>query len=95
MNTTKQAIPIDNLNQSLSNFVTILWDLLGLIDSSGINLQFVKHLRKFDVGIMELGLEYTDKMAIPPGLVAFPLTGFCTPECTDIVGTRKCYVVPP
>lgn len=33
---------------------------------------------------MELGLEYTDKMAIPPGQIGFPLSGYCIPECTGI-----------
>lgn len=33
---------------------------------------------------MELGLEYTDKMAIPPGQIAFPLSGYCIAECTNI-----------
>jgi len=31
---------------------------------------------------MELGLEYTDKMAIPPGQMAFPLSGYCVADCT-------------
>lgn len=31
---------------------------------------------------MELGLEYTDKMAIPPGQTAFPLSGYCVADCT-------------
>ena len=31
-----------------------------------------KNLRPYDAGIMERGLVYTDKMAIPPKLEAFP-----------------------
>jgi dopamine beta-monooxygenase len=34
--------------------------------------------------VMELGLEYTDKMAIPPGQLAFPLSGYCIAECTKV-----------
>lgn len=34
---------------------------------------------------MELGLEYTDKMAIPPGILGFPLSGYCIAECTQMV----------
>lgn len=34
---------------------------------------------------MELGLEYTDKMAIPPGVLGFPLSGYCIAECTKAV----------
>ena len=41
----------------------------GHVDSSGINFVFTKSLRKYDAGVIELGLEYTDKMAIPPGQV--------------------------
>lgn len=38
----------------------------GVIDSSGIRFVLTKTLRKYDAGVIELGLEYTDKMAIPP-----------------------------
>lgn len=57
----------------------------GLIDSSGMIIKMVSQLRKYDAAIMELGLEYTDKMAIPPGVLAFPLSGYCIAECTKIV----------
>uniref|UniRef100_A0AAG5DPF1 DOMON domain-containing protein n=1 Tax=Anopheles atroparvus TaxID=41427 RepID=A0AAG5DPF1_ANOAO len=56
----------------------------GRIDSSGMRLTLVSKLRHHDAAIMELGLEYTDKMVIPPGQVAFPLTGYCIAECTGI-----------
>lgn len=42
-------------------------------------------LRQFDGGVMELGLEYTDKMAIPPQQAAFALSGYCITECTAVV----------
>lgn len=54
----------------------------GLVDSSGLRLRLVDRLRRYDVGIMELGLEYTDKMMIPPGQRAFPLSGYCAGACT-------------
>lgn len=38
----------------------------GKIDASGIRFHLTKTLRQYDAGVMELGLEYTDKMAIPP-----------------------------
>lgn len=41
----------------------------GVVDSSGIRLVLTKSLRKYDAGVIELGLEYTDKMAIPAGQV--------------------------
>lgn len=36
------------------------------IDSSGIEFYLTETLRKYDAGVIELGLEYIDKMAIPP-----------------------------
>uniref|UniRef100_A0A8D8RMC2 Tyramine beta-hydroxylase n=1 Tax=Cacopsylla melanoneura TaxID=428564 RepID=A0A8D8RMC2_9HEMI len=56
----------------------------GLIDNSGLRLLISKSLRRYDAGIMELGLEYTDKMAIPPRTPYFTLTGYCTSECTTV-----------
>ena len=35
-------------------------------DSSHLEILF-KKLRKYDAGILELGLEYNNKMAVPPG----------------------------
>ena len=49
-----------------------------------MRIKFVDKLRKYDAAVMELGLEYTDKMAIPPGQLAFPLSGYCIAECTKI-----------
>ena len=43
-----------------------------------------KNLRKYDAGVMELGLEYSDKMAIPPAFNNFQLTGVCNHECTSV-----------
>lgn len=50
-----------------------------------MRMRLVSKLRKYDAAIMELGLEYTDKMAIPPNILAFPLSGYCTAECTQTV----------
>lgn len=38
----------------------------GCVDSSGIRMRYTSKLRKHDAGVMELGLEYTDKMVISP-----------------------------
>ncbi|XP_072948838.1 tyramine beta-hydroxylase isoform X2 [Epargyreus clarus] len=54
------------------------------VDSSGIVLHVTANKRRYDAAIMELGLEYTDKMAIPGGQEAFPLTGYCIPQCTGV-----------
>ncbi|XP_033321707.1 tyramine beta hydroxylase [Megalopta genalis] len=56
----------------------------GKIDSSGIRLILTSSLRKYDAGVIELGLEYTDKMAIPPQQEAFALSGHCVQECTGV-----------
>ncbi|XP_052870102.1 tyramine beta-hydroxylase [Anopheles cruzii] len=58
--------------------------IAGQTDSSGMRLNVVSKLRPHDAAIMELGLEYTDKMAIPPEQVAFPLSGYCIAECTKV-----------
>nr|CAG4644644.1 EOG090X0318 [Leptodora kindtii] len=54
------------------------------VDSSGLRLWYTKQLRKYDAGVMEIGLEYTDKMAIPPGQKSFTLTGYCIAQCTAV-----------
>ncbi|KAM6975667.1 dopamine beta-hydroxylase [Tautogolabrus adspersus] len=54
----------------------------GRRDSSGIRLHYTPSLRRYDAGIMELGLVYTPIMAIPPKQHAFYLSGYCTSKCT-------------
>nr|XP_024108152.2 dopamine beta-hydroxylase isoform X1 [Pongo abelii]XP_054376834.1 dopamine beta-hydroxylase isoform X1 [Pongo abelii] len=56
----------------------------GRKDSSGIRLYYTAKLRRFNAGIMELGLVYTPVMAIPPRETAFDLTGYCTDKCTQL-----------
>ena len=57
------------------------------MDDSGMRFYVTQDLRQFDAGIMELGLVYTDRMAIPPNQINFPLHGYCLPECTATVST--------
>lgn len=57
----------------------------GRRDSSGIRLHFTRSLRRYDAGIMELGLVYTPVMAIPPQQHSFYLSGYCTSKCTRTV----------
>nr|XP_048679199.1 dopamine beta-hydroxylase isoform X1 [Caretta caretta] len=56
----------------------------GRHDSSGIRLYYTATLRRYDAGIMELGLVYTPVMAIPPGEAGFLLKGYCTDKCTQV-----------
>uniref|UniRef100_A0A4W5P690 Dopamine beta-hydroxylase n=1 Tax=Hucho hucho TaxID=62062 RepID=A0A4W5P690_9TELE len=55
----------------------------GRKDNSGVRLYHTPSLRRYDAGIMELGLVYTPVMAIPPREKNFHLTGFCTSKCTQ------------
>jgi dopamine beta-monooxygenase len=51
---------------------------------------YTSHLRQYDAGVMELGIEYTDQMAIPPGQDSYTLTGYCLPhQCTAVVCNRN------
>jgi len=43
-----------------------------------------QNFRPNDAGIIELGLEYTDKNSIPPQHEGFTLTGICNRECTSV-----------
>ena len=52
------------------------------IDSSGVRIFYTNKLRAHDAGVLEIGLEYSDKNSIPPKQTFFDLSGFCTAECT-------------
>ena len=54
----------------------------GVVDSSGLKIHLTDKLRKYEAGIMELGLIYNNWMAIPPGQKSFVLQGYCAPQCT-------------
>ncbi|XP_039288853.1 dopamine beta-hydroxylase [Nilaparvata lugens] len=54
------------------------------VDSSGVRVHVTDELRDHDAAVIELGLEYIDKMAIPPRQQAFTLSGYCITECTGI-----------
>jgi dopamine beta-monooxygenase len=52
------------------------------VDSSGFRLFHTDRLRPFDIGILEVGLEYSAKNSIPPAQSHFRLDGVCASECT-------------
>jgi dopamine beta-monooxygenase len=61
----------------------------SIVDSSGMRVFYQggggpddEPLRKYDAGILEIGLEYNPKNSIPPGLKEFYLHGFCFGQCT-------------
>ena len=60
----------------------------GLLDSSGLQFHYSAQLRPFDAGVLEVGLEYTDKNSIPPRMVA-ALAGHCVGECTRTAFTAS------
>uniref|UniRef100_A0A0K0DV29 DBH-like monooxygenase protein 1 n=1 Tax=Strongyloides stercoralis TaxID=6248 RepID=A0A0K0DV29_STRER len=64
----------------------------GVYDSSGILITYTEKLRRYDAGIMELGLIYSDTNSIPPGQKAFPMTGYCVSECTKHLPTNGIYI---
>ena len=53
-----------------------------IVDSSGLRIYYQSKLRKYDAGIMEIGLEYNAKNSIPPRTNSFHLHGHCLGECT-------------
>ena len=63
------------------------------MDSSGIRFHLTPRLRRYDASIMELGLEYNNRMAVPPGMERFSLTGTCGPQCTAVGLPREGIVI--
>ncbi|XP_013420099.1 dopamine beta-hydroxylase-like [Lingula anatina] len=57
--------------------------LKGKVDSSGIRFHYTPKLRSYDAGVMELGLIYSNAMAVPPGREIFKLSGHCVSHCTE------------
>ena len=45
-------------------------------------------LREQEAGILEVGVTYNSKFAIPPGQRDWELTGYCLPQCTQQVSVR-------
>ena len=79
------GLPIGGVNYSLFVMLEIHYNnpehLSNMMDTSGIRLYYTHHLRPVDAGIIEIGLEYTDKNSIPPGSI-MELDGYCVSECT-------------
>ncbi|VDK50143.1 unnamed protein product [Anisakis simplex] len=57
--------------------------LSGVVDNSGFTLSYTDELRTYDAGILELGLIYSDANSIPPYQYTFPISGYCTRDCTE------------
>ncbi|CAH1272288.1 DBH [Branchiostoma lanceolatum] len=54
-----------------------------IVDSSGVRFHYTPTLRRYDAGIMELGLRYLPSMAIPPRQSGYVITGYCPAQCTS------------
>lgn len=56
----------------------------GLIDNSGIRYYYTKTLRRFDIGVLEVGVTYSPNLVIPPQEEDFEWNGLCLPSCTSV-----------
>ena len=57
-----------------------------------MRLLTTERLRAHDAGILELGVVYSDHMAIPPRTKQFEWHGHCLAECTAQVLEEFCLV---
>ncbi|XP_059112561.1 DBH-like monooxygenase protein 2 [Peromyscus eremicus] len=55
-------------------------NLPGIYDTSGIRLYYTSHLRKYDMGVLQLGISVFPIHFIPPGAEAFLSYGLCKTE---------------
>ncbi|PIK38161.1 putative dopamine beta-hydroxylase [Apostichopus japonicus] len=53
------------------------------IDNSGIRYYYTKTLRRFDIGVLEVGVTYSPNLVIPPQEEDFEWNGLCLPSCTS------------
>ncbi|KPM05232.1 dopamine beta-hydroxylase-like protein [Sarcoptes scabiei] len=81
------GFPIGGSNQSLYLMIEIHYNnpefQSGRVDNSGIRIHYTSELRHYDAGILEIGVEYTDKNSIPPKTL-MDIRGYCVSECTRI-----------
>jgi dopamine beta-monooxygenase len=50
-----------------------------------MQIHYTSQLRQYDAGIIEVGLEYTPKTALPPRMESVFVRGDCIQECTAVV----------
>lgn len=56
-----------------------------LVDNSGIRLTFTPTLRRYDAGVLSMGVKVNDRQIVPPFEKEFVSSGFCTAECLNKV----------
>ncbi|XP_022806766.1 DBH-like monooxygenase protein 1 [Stylophora pistillata] len=57
----------------------------GRVDSSGIRIYYTDKLRKYDSGIMSVGVRVNNWHIIPPKQKDWVSVGYCTAECTESI----------
>jgi len=61
---------------------------VGIHDSSGIRFFYSNQIRKYDVGVLEIGVIYSSNMVIPPNQNTFSWPGVCPAKCTQEVSLK-------
>lgn len=59
--------------------------ILGVMDSSGIELFYTSQPREHEAGILTLGHVVTSSMLIPPRTDKYDIIGMCVAQCTSQV----------
>ena len=68
-----------------ANNITVNYDLcLGRQDSSGVNLFYTDKLRKYDSGLVSVGVDINDWQIVPPKQKDWISTGYCMHQCTEV-----------
>lgn len=68
---------------------------LGIHDTSGMRLYYTSHLRKYDMGVLQLGISVFPIHFIPPGAEAFLSYGLCKTEKFEEVKLRRAFLEAP
>ena len=71
------------LLQLLMLFVFI-FNVKGRVDSSGVRIYYTDKLRKYDSGIVSVGVRVNNWHIIPPKQKDWLSIGYCTAECTEV-----------
>ncbi|KAJ7357614.1 hypothetical protein OS493_024427 [Desmophyllum pertusum] len=58
-------------------------NIKGRQDSSGVNLYYTDKLRKYDSGLVSVGVDINDWQIVPPKQKDWISTGYCMHQCTE------------
>merc|ERR1711963_635306 len=63
------------------------------VDSSGLRLVLTSDIRKYDAGLLELGMTVNEHLVVPALTPAFTARGYCSPEClSEALGDSEIYI---